>query len=142
MVLGLVVWSCIIGTGSLPVMTPVPAGVPERSEPSPDPTARGYMGVVLNMETLAIEAVEPGKPAARAGLQPQDIIVRVNQFHPQTTQQVIDYVCSCRPGAILEVEVRRGSERKIFQVRLIARPQEADRGRPPIPYPDEPPPPE
>jgi S1-C subfamily serine protease len=100
------------------------------------------MGVVLNLETLAIEMVEPDRPAARAGLQPQDVIVRVNQFHPQTTQQMIDYVCSCRPGAVLEVEVRRGSERKVVYVKLIARPSELDRTRILPPVPDEPPLPE
>lgn len=134
-------WASVLGGNwGVPVLTPIPPTPPERTT-APDPTGRGYMGVVLNMETTAIEAVEPGKPAARAGLQPQDVIVRVNQFHPQTTQQIIEYVCSCRPGAVLEVEVRRGSERKVFFVTLIARPREVDRGRLPVPLPDEPPPP-
>ncbi len=117
--------------GGWPALTPLPP------TPPPDPTARGYMGVVINQETMAVEAVEPGRPAALAGLQPQDIIVRVNQFYPQTTQQVIDHVCSFRPGAVIEVEVRRNGESRIFSVKLAARPPEADRGRYPPPLPDD-----
>lgn len=139
--LGLI-WGGILGsTWGLPVLAPIPQVPTERSAALPDPTGRGYMGVILNQETLAIEAVEPGKPAARAGLQPQDVIVRVNQFHPQSTQQVIAYVCSCRPGAVIEVEVQRGMERKVLLVTLMARPEEVDRGRIPFPVPDSPPPP-
>lgn len=136
------IWGTILGCGGeIPVLTPIPPNPSERSTTLPDPLGRGYMGVILNQETLTIEAVEPGKPAARAGLQPQDVIVRVNQFYPQTTQQVIAYVCSCRPGAVIEVEVRRGTERKVLFVTLMARPEEVDRGRFPIPVPDVPDPP-
>lgn len=143
----MVTWAGLIGlvavdVWSAPILAPIPLIPSQQSPARPDPTGRGYMGVVLNLETLAIEMVEPDRPAARAGLQPQDVIVRVNQFHPQTTQQMIDYVCSCRPGAVLEVEVRRGSERKVVYVKLIARPSELDRTRILPPVPDEPPLPE
>jgi hypothetical protein len=46
---------------------------------------------------------------------------------------VIAHVCSFRPGAVIELEVRRGSERKVFKVKLGLRPPELD-----APVPDDP----
>src|SRR5690242_5954276 len=103
-----------------PVLAPVPP------DPPPDPMAKGYLGIWFGgtgpNAALAIDRVEPNQPAARAGLRSGDVIVRVNNLHPQATQQVIDHVCAFRPGAVIEVEVQRGSERKAFKIKLGTRP--------------------
>lgn len=121
----------VVVFGGAALAAPVPAERP------PDPLGRGYMGVWFagsgpNGELL-IDRVEPRRPAATAGLRSGDVIVRVNRLHPQTQQQVIDYVCACRPGAVIEVEVRRGDERKAFKVRLTVRPEEGNPVRPGLP---------
>ena len=112
-----------------PVMAPVPP------EPMPDPFAKGYLGIWFGSSgvntTLAIDRLEPNQAAAKAGLRPGDVIVRVNNLQPQATQQVIDHVCTFLPGAVIEVEVQRGSERKSFKVKLGPRPPDAGRS----PYP-------
>jgi S1-C subfamily serine protease len=112
-------------------LAPVPRELP------PDPMARGYMGITVGNSSLAIERVEPGLPAAKAGLRAGDIIVRVGTLQPQTFDQVVSHICSFRPGAVVEIEVRRGSEQKTFKVKLGCRPQELD--APPT-LPLEPPP--
>ena len=61
-------------------------------------------------------------PGAKAGLRKDDLIVRVNSLQAQSTDQVIAHVCSFRPGAIIEMEVQRGSERKVFKIKLGTRP--------------------
>lgn len=104
-------------------LAPVPAG------PKPDPLGRGYIGVWFQNQSLTIDRVEPNLPGAKAGLRSGDVIVRVNTLQSQSTQQVIEHVCSFRPGAVIEMEVQRGSERKVLHVKLASRPPESDVAR-------------
>ncbi|VTT98666.1 periplasmic serine protease do : Periplasmic serine protease DO OS=Borrelia garinii (strain PBi) GN=htrA PE=4 SV=1: PDZ_2 [Gemmataceae bacterium] len=101
-------------------LAPVPPEAP------PDPMARGYMGITVQSGALAIESVQPGMPAAKAGLQGGDVLVRVGTLEPREFDQVVSHICSFRPGAVVEIEVQRGSERKTFKVRLACRPPELD----------------
>src|SRR5262245_15911703 len=111
--------ACLFGS-LLFILAPVPP------EAKPDPTARGYMGVTVSTGALTIESVESGKPASKAGVQAGDVIVRVGTLEPRDFEQVVAHICSFRPGAVVELEVRRGSERKTFKVKLTTRPLELD----------------
>ena len=104
-------------------LAPVPA------DPKPDPLGRGYMGVWFRGQSLTIDRVESNLPGAKAGLRSGDVIVRVNSLQAQSTEQVIDHVCSFRPGALIEMEVQRGSERKVVRLKLASRPPESDQPR-------------
>ncbi len=106
---------------TFPALAPVPPEV------KPDPMGRGYMGITVATGSLTIERVEPGLPAFKAGLRSGDTLVRVGVLEPQTFDQVIAHITSFRPGAVVEIEVMRGSARKQFKVRLAARPEELDR---------------
>jgi S1-C subfamily serine protease len=110
-------------------------GAPIPPEPQPDPLARGYMGIRIQPNSLTIESVEPGLPAAKAGIMPHDVIVRVGTLEPQLFEQVIAHICSFRPGAVVEIEVLRGNEKKLFKVKLATRPPELDRYNPDLPLP-------
>lgn len=114
--------------GGMSILAPVP------QERLPDPTARGYVGVSLSSNGVAIDRVEPNTPAERAGLRAGDVLLRIGTTEARTTDQVIAHICSFRPGAVVEIEVQRGSERKRFKVKLGARPLELDTPRY---YPDE-----
>ena len=107
-------------------LAPVPPDV------KPDPLGRGYMGVWFSNNSLSIDRVEPNMPGAKAGLRSGDLIVRVNHLHAETTQQIIDHVCSFRPGAVIEMEILRGGERKVLKVKLGVRPLDTP---PPLPIP-------
>jgi S1-C subfamily serine protease len=126
----------MLGIGSL-MASIMFIGAPIPAEPTPDPFGRGYMGIYIHSGTLIIESVERGLPAERAGIKPQDIIVRVGTLQPETFKQVVAHICSFRPGAIVEMEVMRGNERKVFKVKLALRPPELDQNSIP---PDAPPP--
>jgi len=121
-VLGLALYS--------PVLAPVPP------EPPPDPFAKGYLGIWFTGSgpntSLAIDRLEPNQAAAKAGLRPGDVILRVNNLHPQQTQQVIDHVVTFRPGAVIEVEVDRAGEHKTFKVKLGTRPPDINRTTYPV----------
>ncbi len=105
--------------GSL-VLAPVPPEI------QPDPLARGYMGITVATNSLTIDRVEPRNPAEKAGLRAGDILVRVGTLEPQSFEQVIAHITSFRPGAVVEIQVRRGTEMKTFKVKLAARPIELD----------------
>jgi S1-C subfamily serine protease len=113
-----------------PVLAPVPP------EPPPDPFAKGYLGIYFGgtgpNASLVIDRVVPNEGAAKAGLRSGDVIVRVNHLQPQNTEQVINHVCTFRPGASIEVEVQRGTERKAFKVKLGTRPPDAGRTAYPV----------
>ena len=95
-------------------------------EPAPDPMARGYMGITVQPGALTIENVQPGLPAAKSGLLAGDVLLRVGTLEPREFEQVVSHICSFRPGAVVEIEVQRGSERKTFKVKLASRPAELD----------------
>src|SRR5438067_7875226 len=93
------------------VLAPVPA------DPPPDPLAWGYLGVRVTQQTLRISQVEPGTPAAKAGIQPEDEIVKVGTLRPRGFEEVADHISSFRPGATMKVEVMRNGEKKEFTVK-------------------------
>lgn len=112
-------------------MAPIPP------EPMPDPLAWGYLGIRVNQGSLIISGVEPNTPAAKAGLQESDLIVRIGELEPQTFDEVAEHISTFRPGSRLKVVVRRGDAEKSYVVRLGVRP--ADLPPPPssvLPIPD------
>jgi len=110
----------VLGGWSMPTLAPVPR------EAAPDPLARGYMGITVGTGTLTISEVMPNLPAAKAGLKSGDLIVRVGTLEPANFDQVIGHITSFRPGAVVEIEVQRGMERKTLKVKLAARPADLD----------------
>ena len=102
---------------------------PVPPEARPDPMARGYMGITVGTGSLTIERVEPKLPADKAGLRSGDAIIRVGTLEPTNFEQVISHITSFRPGAVVEIEVQRGTERKTFKVKLASRPPELDQPR-------------
>jgi S1-C subfamily serine protease len=102
---------------------------PVPREAPPDPMARGYMGITVGTGSLTVERVEPKLPADKAGLRSGDAIVRVGTLEPANFDQVISHITSFRPGAVVEIEVQRGTERKTFKVKLASRPPELDQPR-------------
>jgi S1-C subfamily serine protease len=112
--------ACLLSSLTFSTLAPVPP------EAAPDPLARGYMGITVQTGALVIERVEANMPAAKAGLRSGDVIVRVGTLQPTAFEQVISHICSFRPGAVVEIEVQRGSERKAMKVKLGTRPIELD----------------
>jgi S1-C subfamily serine protease len=111
--------ACVL-SGMMLTRAPVPR------PPEPDPMARGYMGITVQTGGLMIDVVEPDMPAAKAGLKPGDVLVRIGTLEPKEFNQVIAHVCSFRPGAVIDIEVQRGAERKSVKLKLASRPARLD----------------
>jgi S1-C subfamily serine protease len=118
----------VLGVAVAPAKAPVPR------EARQDPMGKGYMGLWVSNNGLTIDRCEPNMPADRAGLRGGDTFVRVGTLTPANFEQVTAHVMSFRPGAIIEIEVQRGEQRKTFKVKLGTRPPDLERS---APYPIE-----
>jgi S1-C subfamily serine protease len=112
-----------------PVLAPIPP------TPPPNPHGRAAIGVRAESATCVISEVFPGMPAAKAGVRVQDRIIRIGSAHPTDFSQVITQISAYRPGAVVEIEVERDGERKVFKMALVPRPPEYDSGYPGGPLP-------
>lgn len=100
---------------------------------------RGWLGVgiqpvtkdlatkfsVKEGEGVLVNEVFEGDPAAKAGLQPGDIIVKVNGKPVDTPQTLSRLVAGLGPGKKAEVEVMRDGKKKTLTVELVERKEEA-----------------
>jgi serine protease Do len=98
---------------------------------------RGYLGVEIenidfrsqqafdldSTEGALVERVVPGAPAAAAGLQHGDIVIRVDREPVVDTRSLIDYVATKPPGAKVVLEVLRNGQRVERTVTLGERPE-------------------
>ncbi|HVK18656.1 MAG TPA: PDZ domain-containing protein [Fimbriiglobus sp.] len=97
-------------------LAPVPA------EPPPDPLGWGYLGVAPEAGGMRLAVVQPGTPAAKAGLQKGDELISVGTVAARDWQDITEYVCNTRPGTVIRVKVRRDGEEKSIPVRIGIRP--------------------
>jgi serine protease Do len=100
--------------------------------------SRGYLGVGLQAldEDLApslglpkdsgeiVRTIVAGGPAARAGLQPGDVIVRVNG-EQVTPEQTVSYItANVPPGTKMPLDIVRGGKRMTLYATVAERPTE------------------
>jgi serine protease Do len=102
---------------------------------------RGWMGVRIQAvtEDLAgtyglkdargayVSSIEPGSPAEKAGLQPEDVVLSVDGRAIQDSGDLSRYVAGKPPGATVKLELLRGKERRTIDVTLGTFPDEPSR---------------
>lgn len=93
---GLALARMVVATPSLPTATPRPS----------------------SEEGLVIVAVEPGSPAAQAGLQRGDILLSVDGQSVNTLADLRAVLGRHRPGETVTVTVRRGESTRAFSITL------------------------
>jgi len=101
---------------------------------------RGYLGVGLQPldENIAeslnlpkdrgeiVRSVQPGTPAARAGLQQGDVILRVNGRDVNPDQTVSYLVANTSVGSRVPLEIIRGGRRQTVNIQIGQRPTEEE----------------
>ncbi len=100
---------------------------------------RGYLGMGIipvtddvragfklppNTQGALVQYVEPGKPAARAGLQPGDVVVAIDGRKISTNRQLIDYISYLPVGSHVNITVIRNGEQKTLTATTMERPLE------------------
>lgn len=83
----------------------------------------GYLGVSVTVgknRKLVIADVEPDSPAAKAGLRPQDVLVKANNHSPSDAGELRDMLESRAPGDEMKLAVMRGGKRLELVATLAA----------------------
>ena len=67
-------------------------------------------------------AIEPGSPAASAGLQENDVITAVDGTKVDTNHPLVELLTAHAPGSTVTLTIRRGTTDKAVPVTLVTRP--------------------
>lgn len=100
--------------------------VPAPRDPDPDDKGRGFFGVQLidnGGGAVTITRVEPGSPADKAGIQPDDQILAIDSVKVPTVNEAREAIGRLRPGNLTMVEVRRGEKSLTLKVKVGVRPE-------------------
>jgi serine protease Do len=103
---------------------------------------RGWLGVVIGpmSEDLAatyglteaagavVNSVAPGSPADKAGLQPEDVVLRADDRVIKDNGDLSRYISSRAPGTAVKLELLRGKDRKTVSVSLGTFQEESQEG--------------
>ncbi|MBW4513797.1 MAG: trypsin-like peptidase domain-containing protein [Timaviella obliquedivisa GSE-PSE-MK23-08B] len=89
-----------------------------------DPSIK--FSVTADRGVLVIQAIA-NAPAAMAGIRSGDVILKVNNVEINAASEVQDQIEKTRIGETVAIEVQRGNDKKIIQVKPIAYP--ADQAR-------------
>ncbi len=91
-----------------------------------NPVKHSYVGVDLNQNSTSggaqITLVQPGAPAATAGLQAGDVVTAINGKSIASTEQFIETVDNYPPGQKVNLTVNRNGQHKTVAVTLGNRP--------------------
>jgi serine protease Do len=80
----------------------------------------------LSVDTGAfISTVVDGQPAAKAGLQPGDVVISMDGKPVTSGTQLRNYIASRKPGSIVKMQVNRSGKEMEFSVNLQERTNEA-----------------
>jgi hypothetical protein len=96
---------------------------------------RPFLGTVPDMaappgDGVLIAGVAAGSPAEIAGIRPGDRVVGLAGQKVADLKGYAEALREKKPGDVVAVEVRRGTETLVFQATLIVRPEGAPGGRP------------
>jgi S1-C subfamily serine protease len=113
-------------TASLTLLTALVLGAPALKDKEPPGKGPGYMGITFQKDDggLVITEVKPGAPAEKAGVKMNDVIIKVEgvSMTDGDTSDFVKLVGGMRPGTIVAMDVKRGTEKLTLKVKLGARP--------------------
>nr|MBC8868318.1 PDZ domain-containing protein [Planctomycetota bacterium] len=97
--------------------------VGSKAFPSAKQKPIGFMGVTLEMrdDKVALKTVGDG-PARKAGLKPDDLVLKLDDQQIATMNQLVNAVRSRPPGQEVRVTIERGEDEKVIDVTLGSRP--------------------
>jgi S1-C subfamily serine protease len=94
-----------------------------------DQTVQGGAGIAKGSTASGQQAIMPGSPAAKAGLQAGDIITAVNGTQVGSVNQFVATIASYAPGDTVTLTVNRGGQTKTLKLTLGSQPANASTGQ-------------
>ncbi|MFP4355867.1 MAG: TPR end-of-group domain-containing protein [Phycisphaerae bacterium] len=92
---------------------------------------QAYIGIRMQPVKDGLEIVQavPGSGAAKAGLSPGDVVVKVDEHRVVDSSDLLSIVSASDVGDKLQLEIRRDGKYKQVEVTLTAMPQQLPRSR-------------
>ncbi|MBV9363075.1 MAG: trypsin-like peptidase domain-containing protein [Solirubrobacterales bacterium] len=90
-----------------------------------DPAVSGGAAIGTTTSQSGAQPIQPGSPAAKAGLQGGDIITAVNGTHVASVNQFVATIANYAPGDSVTLTVNRGGQTKTLKLTLGAQPASA-----------------
>jgi putative serine protease PepD len=90
-----------------------------------DPTVSGGAAIAKNSSQNGAAPIQPGSPAAKAGLQAGDIITAVDGTHVTSVNQFVATIANYAPGDTVTLTVNRGGQTKTIKLALGSQPASA-----------------
>lgn len=86
----------------------------------------GYIGITFQKDDggLLITEVKPDTPASKAGLRVNDLLMKIDKENlaDADTGDLVKMIGGMRPGTVVALEIRRGSETLTVKLKLAPRP--------------------
>ena len=84
----------------------------------------GWLGVYVRAggDGPQIDGIEPGSPAARAGLQSGDVVLKVAERQAPSLEGLLEAIRRREPGSQLDLVIRRGGVTREVEATLAPRP--------------------
>ena len=106
-----------------PPATNTPAETVKKAHPA------AWLGITMSDSDgkVVIGQIVPGSPAAKAGLQFRDVLVRIGDAAVEgEVQRVLEKIGKQNPGDAIELQLQRGDKDMVIRVELAERPAELD----------------
>lgn len=87
------------------------------------PQMHGHNSSLDHIQGIVVTNVAPGGPAAKAGLQVNDVITNVNHKPAVSALETMDQVAEIRPGTVIEVEIIRSEQKLTLPVTVQEYPE-------------------
>ncbi|HEX6083317.1 MAG TPA: Do family serine endopeptidase [Thermoanaerobaculia bacterium] len=101
---------------------------------------RGYLGMTIGDVTeetreafnlpeargALVQSVDPGKPAARAGIQHGDVVIEIDGRPIRNNRELIDYISYLPVGTEVKITVIRNGQRQVLTAKTAERPDEGE----------------
>jgi S1-C subfamily serine protease len=113
---------------SLTLIAAMSLGAPALKDKEPLGTGPGYLGITFQQhgEGMVITDVKPESPASKGGVRVNDLIVKVEgtSMENSDTGDFVKMIGGMRPGTIVALDVKRGTETLTLKVKLGVRPKD------------------
>jgi len=105
------------------------AGDASQKEPEPDPGEAGYHGIVIlkggvvRATPAYVDRIVPDSPAAKAGLRPDDLILKIDESRVKSWKSFVRLMEHYRAGETVKLTVKRGDDVKLVVFQLSVPPR-------------------